>query len=347
MASEVAPWKTAALIGGGRMGRSHAQALREMGVSLTVVCDVRGEALAAIGDEFGVAPDMRFQNAAEMFTRLGKVDVVSIATTADTHCDMVLLAASAGAGSILCEKPLATSVADCDRMIAACAASGTRLAVNHQMRFMDQYRLVKAELKSGALGRLASMNVVAGCFGLAMNGSHYIEAFSYLTEAKPVEASAWFSGESIRNPRGPAFFDQAGEMRIVTDTGQRLNFAIGADQGHGMTVTYAGAFGHIFVDELEGEIIATTRLPEHRDVPANRYGMPWERRNIRFPAADNTGTTRAVLQALASDSDYPTGEDARRVIATLVACYASAENGNKPYRIDGLGRLAERHFPWA
>src|SRR6185436_16407920 len=104
--------------------------------------------------------------------------------------------------------------------------------------------LVKTELETGSLGQLASMTVVGGCFGLAMNGSHYIEAFSYLTGAKPVEATAWFSGGPFANPRGTAFFDQAGEMRVVADSGQRLNLVIGSDQGHGMTVTYAGAFGH-------------------------------------------------------------------------------------------------------
>jgi predicted dehydrogenase len=340
-------WSSAVLIGCGRMGRSHAQALRELGVSLAAICDVRTEGLAAIGNEFGVPEDRRFRTANALFDRVGRVDVVSIATTADTHCELVLRAAAAKTGNVLCEKPLATSLADCDRAIAACAAAGARLAVNHQMRFMDQYRLVKAVLESGALGRLASMTVVGGCFGLAMNGSHYLEAFSFLTGARPVEASAWFSGEHIPNPRGPAFFDQAGEMRFVAESGQRLNLVIGADQGHGMTVTYAGALGHIFVDELEGEMIATTRLPEHRAAPMNRYGMPWQRKAMRFAAADNTSPTKAVLAALASGNGYPTGEDGRGVIAGLAACYASAENGHRPVRVDALGALAERKFPWA
>jgi predicted dehydrogenase len=321
--------------------------MRDLGIDLTAICDVRDEALTATGVEFGVPEERRFRNARELFDRLGKVDLVSIATTADTHCELVVLAAAAGAGSVLCEKPLATSVADCDRMIAACAASGTRLAANHQMRFMDQYKLVKSELGSGALGKLASMTVVAGCFGLAMNGSHYVEAFSYLTDAQPIEASAWFAGDPIPNPRGPAFFDQAGEMRIVADSGQRLTFMIGADQGHGMTVTYAGAFGHIFVDELAGEMIVTARLPEHRGAPPHRYGMPWDRRRAHFTPADNSGTTRAVLQSLAAGSGFPSGKDGRRVIATLAACYASAENGHRPFRVDALGTVAERKFPWA
>ena len=55
-------------------------------------------------------------------------------------------------------------------------SAGIRLAVNHQMRFMDQYRIILDALKSGRYGELCSMTVVGGCFG-GHNGSHYIEAF--------------------------------------------------------------------------------------------------------------------------------------------------------------------------
>ena len=286
----VAPWKTVLLIGAGRMGRAHAAALQGLGVSLAALCDPRPDARAQVGDEFGVGQENRFESAAAMFDRLRGVDLAVIATTADTHASLTKLAAAAGARNILCEKPFATSVADCGVMIAAAEAAGTRLAVNHQMRFMDQYRLVKEELAAGAIGRLASMTVVGGCFGLAMNGSHYIEAFTWLTGMRPVSVSAHFSGAPFANPRGPHFFDQAGDIRILGEAGQRLNLVIGADQGHGMTVTYAGSSGHIFVDELEGEMIITTRLPEHRDAPATRYGMPWQRRSRKFKQADNVGS---------------------------------------------------------
>jgi predicted dehydrogenase len=339
--------RTVALIGAGRMGSSHALALRELGVGLTALCDTRAEARSAVGDQFGVARGSCFARADELFARERDLDLVVVATTADTHGELVRAAAAAGARNVLCEKPLAASVAECDAMIAACAAAGTKLAVNHQMRFMDQYRLVKEELESGVLGRLASMTVVGGCLGLAMNGSHYIEAFAHLTGALPVEASAWFSGAPVPNPRGPAFFDQAGEMRIRADSGQRLNLVIGADQGHGMTVTYAGAFGHIFVDELAGEMIVTARRSEHRGAPATRYGMPWERRTRRFHQADNVGPTRAMAAALLAGDGYTTGQEGRHIVATLAACYASDENGHRPFNIEALGKDSGRVFPWA
>jgi predicted dehydrogenase len=341
------PWRTAVLIGAGRMGRAHAAALRELGIKLTALCDPRAEARLQVGSEFGVDLANCFEAAGDLFKKFMEVDIVLIAATADTHASLVKLAALAGARNILCEKPFATSVVDCDAMISAASSASARLAVNHQMRFMDQYRLVKEQLAAGAIGRLASINVVGGCFGLAMNGSHYVEAFSWLTGTRPVEVSAFFSGVPLASPRGPAFFDQAGEVRILGESGQRLNLAIGADQGHGMTVTYAGSSGHIFVDELEGEMIVTSRLAEHRGAPTTRYGMPWERQSYRFKQADNVGPTRAVIEALAAGRDYPAGEDGRSVVAALAGCYASNENGHRPISLDRLGDVASRIFPWA
>jgi predicted dehydrogenase len=242
---------------------------------------------------------------------------------------------------------MATSAADCEVMLAACERAGSRLAINHQMRFMDQYKVVRDELDSGRLGRLASMTVVAGCFGLAMNGSHYCEAFHWLTGARIVEASAWFSPERLSNPRGAHFADQAGEVRFVTSDGRRLILNIGADQGHGMTVTYAGQFGHMFVDELEGVYYVSARKAEHRCQPMTRYGMPWERREGRFPQADNVGPTKAVMAALLAGVGYPTGEDGASTVRALAAAMRSADEGGRPVAVAQLGDYRERRFPWA
>ena len=345
--SVVAAWRTAVLVGAGRMGQAHGQALAAMGVPLVAVCDRRPEARESTGISLGIPAERRFADADSLYRQVERPDLVVVATTADSHCAQVERAAAAGARAILCEKPLATSVADCDTMIARCRDSGSLLAVNHQMRFMDQYLAVKAVLESGALGRLASMTAIGGCYGLAMNGSHYVEALMVLTGSTPASASAWFSGDPVPNPRGPQFFDQAGEMRIVTADGRRLNLVIGADQGHGMTVTYAGAYGHIFVDELAGEMIVTERLAEHRGQPATRYGMPSQRRCLQFPVADNVGPTRAVLEALRAEAGYPDGETGRTVVATLAACWASAGSDGRAIDLATLGDNRALRFPWA
>lgn len=336
------------LIGAGRMGMAHLQAARNIGLTAAAICDVaeanRAKAAAAAGD---IAAGRLFDDSERMFAAHPGAELVVIATTANSHRQLVEQAARAGARHILCEKPMATSVSDCEAMIAACRAGGSKLAINHQMRFMAQYTVVRDELATGRFGPLASMTVTAGCFGLAMNGSHYCEAFAWLTGSPIVSASAWFSGEPFNNPRGPQFFDQAGEMRFASADGRRLILNIGNDQGHGMTAMYAARFGHIFVDEFEGLCLATARKPEHQAMPVTRYGMPWDRWQRQFPQADNVGPTEAVMRALLEGGDYPDGEDGRGVVAALAAAYRSAEAGSIPVNVASLGDDTSRQFPWA
>jgi predicted dehydrogenase len=312
------------------------------------ICDMveanRAKAAAAAGE---LAVDRQYADAADMLAAHRDADLVIIATTADSHRGLVELAAASGARHILCEKPMATSVDDCDAMIAACERTGARLAINHQMRFMAQYTVVRDELTTGAFGPLASMTATGGCYGLAMNGSHYCEAFSWLTGSPIVSATAWFSGEPFNNPRGPKFFDQAGEMRFVSADGRRLILNIGNDQGHGMTAMYAARFGHLFVDEFEGVCYATSRKPEHQAMPVTRYGMPWDRRELKFAQADNVGPTEAVMRAMLEGEDFPSGRDGRNVVAALAAAYRSAASGNCPVNVTDLGADTRRQFPWA
>ena len=330
------------------MGMAHLKAAQNLGLTPSAICDMseanRAKAAAAAG---ALPGDRQFADAKAMLAAHTNADLVIIATTADSHRALVEHAAASGARHILCEKPMATSVADCDAMIAACERSGSTLAINHQMRFMAQYMVVRDELATGKFGALASMTVTAGCFGLAMNGSHYCEAFSWLTGSPIVSATAWFSGDAFNNPRGPGFFDQAGEMRFVSADGRRLILNIGNDQGHGMTAMYAARFGHMFVDEFEGICYATARKPEHQAMPVTRYGMPWDRWERKFPQADNVGPTEAVMRALIEGKDYPSGRDGRNVVAALAAAYQSASSGNCPAVVANLGAYERQQFPWA
>jgi predicted dehydrogenase len=335
----------AAVIGVGRMGRRHVQVARELGLSVTAIVDRSAETLASARAELSIREGDAFTDVAPMLAAK-KPEVVIVATTAPTHADFTVAAAKAGAKFILCEKPMATSLADCDRMLEACRASGTKLAINHQMRFMEQYTRPKALLESEELGGLTSIAVVAGNFGLAMNGSHYVEMFRTMTGQAPASVSAWFSKETVSNPRGAEFVDRAGSLRIEAADGRRMTMDIGADQGHGMHVLYGARFGQVFVDELTGFLRVQARNPEHRALPTTRYGMPHATRTEQIEPADALAPTRSVLKALLDGKSFPSGEDGRLAVATLVAAYLSDERGHVPVPVDGaLPR--DRSFPWA
>jgi len=84
-------------------------------------------------------------------------DIVSICSRhAARHEEMVVAAAAAGA-HVYVDKPFAPDLASADRMIAACAAAGVRLAVAHQSRFVEPFLTAKAMLDRGEIGALHTM----------------------------------------------------------------------------------------------------------------------------------------------------------------------------------------------
>ena len=89
------------------------------------------------------------------------IDAVYIATTNDRHHDECLAAAAAGR-HVLCEKPLALTLADAQAMVAACRRAGVVLATNHHLRNAAVHRAIRNEVQSGRLGRLVLARVVHG-----------------------------------------------------------------------------------------------------------------------------------------------------------------------------------------
>src|SRR5262245_27962558 len=75
------------------------------------------------------------------------VTAVYVATEHNRHCEETIRAAEAGK-HVLCEKPMAMSVEECRRMIAACAANGVALAVAYYRRWYPKVRKMKESLEA-------------------------------------------------------------------------------------------------------------------------------------------------------------------------------------------------------
>jgi myo-inositol 2-dehydrogenase/D-chiro-inositol 1-dehydrogenase len=136
------------LIGYGAWGRCHARALAGLeDVTLAgILCNRADSAIAAAAD-FPAVPVLRER---AQFLAL-PLDVVDIAAPNHTHADYAVAALAAGR-HVLVEKPLATSVADCDRIIRAAAEAGRLVSVNHELRVSSQWGMIRDDIVSGALG---------------------------------------------------------------------------------------------------------------------------------------------------------------------------------------------------
>jgi predicted dehydrogenase len=94
---------------------------------------------------------------------LANVDVVDICTPTHLHHEMVLRAAAAGK-DIVCEKPLARTVAQGQEMMAACRSAGVKLLVAHVVRFFPEYAQAKNAVENGDIGRPAVVRLTRGTF---------------------------------------------------------------------------------------------------------------------------------------------------------------------------------------
>src|SRR4030042_2590709 len=80
-----------------------------------------------------------------------RVDAVVVVTPTSLHREVVLAAARAGK-HVLCEKPMAVDVRECDDMIDACARASVKLQLGFMRRYDESFRAAKARLDSGEIG---------------------------------------------------------------------------------------------------------------------------------------------------------------------------------------------------
>jgi len=91
------------------------------------------------------------------------IDAVYISTTNELHRDQTLAAAKAGK-HVLCEKPLAMSLADAHAMAKACKSAGVILATNHHLRNAGTHHAMREAIKAGRIGKPIAARVFHAVF---------------------------------------------------------------------------------------------------------------------------------------------------------------------------------------
>jgi predicted dehydrogenase len=144
------------VIGVGTWGERHAAAYAyRPEVELTLVCDVNVERAKEVAHRYrakGWTTDYR-----EVVAHPG-IRAVSVVTPDFAHREIAVAAAQAGQ-HVLCEKPLATTVADCQAILDAAAQSGVKLMVDFHNRFNPPFLKVKSALEKGELGEPLMLSV--------------------------------------------------------------------------------------------------------------------------------------------------------------------------------------------
>ncbi len=137
------------IVGLGKVARLHADALKEISnASFTAACSRNLDKAEVFAGEYGA---LAFNNITSM-VRESELDLVIICTPHPNHVEPTLEALEAGA-HVLVEKPLASSLQDCDTMIDAGRRTGLKLGVISQRRWYPPTLRVKNAMDQGKIGK--------------------------------------------------------------------------------------------------------------------------------------------------------------------------------------------------
>lgn len=146
-----------AIVGCGRIAQRHAEHINTNGV-LKSVCDIDIKKANELGNKYNAS---FYKELDEMLKHERTIDVVSICSPNGLHAEHAIKIFRAGF-HVLCEKPMATTVEDCGKMINEAEKANKRLFIVKQNRFNPPVVAIKKAIDDGKLGRI--FNVQLNCF---------------------------------------------------------------------------------------------------------------------------------------------------------------------------------------
>ncbi|GAA3959281.1 Gfo/Idh/MocA family oxidoreductase [Actinoplanes auranticolor] len=327
-----------ALIGSGRMGSFHGGTVsrRLRGTRLVAVADPAPGAAEALAGALDA--DRAYTDAAQVWAD-PEVDAVVIAAPARFHAGLVVAAAEAGK-HVFCEKPMALSLPDADRAVAAARAAGVALQVGFNRRFAPDWQAARALLDAGTIGTprlLRSLTRDPGGFDPAHvpPGTIFLETlihdFDTLRFLNPgAEAVEVYAvADALVEP---AWRDR-GLLDTAVVTVRFDNGAVGTAEA-----CFEAAYGY----DVRGEVFGpggTATLGDGRRTTMVFSGAGG--RTAETVGSDQelfagayTAELAAFADAVRTGAPAPvTGQDARAALAIALAAAASVA-GNRPVRLD-------------
>ena len=322
------------LIGAGYFARFQAEAWHRIpGVRIVAVADPAPRKAAAFAQEFKIA--RAFESVIDMLAA-ERPDFVDIATRPESHLELTTLAAQSGA-HVICQKPMAPSLADCERMCQICETAKVRLLIHENWRWQPWYRELRRLLTEQIIGRPFQFS-----FFWRTGDGRGAEAYPAQPYFRRMPRLLIY--ESLVHILD-AFRFLGGEMQVEISRTQRLNPAIvGEDQALIITRFAGGAAGLIDANRFTGPVPAPVamgtcivegtdgmlRMSPQGEIFLTRAGEAEERLPFTPPnqgyKGDSVYATQAhLIDGLRSGATTECeGRDYLRTVALVEACYALA-----------------------
>ncbi len=293
-------------------------------------CATREASRSAFGARWGVPAQSLYADYETMLAREA-LDLVSVCTHAPLHAPVTIAAAQAGVEGVLCEKAMATSLAEADAMLEACERAGTTLLIDHPRRFHPTYALARQALQAGEIGRLRTIVATVGG-AVVHNGTHMFDLVRYFG-GDVVSVAAHVVTSSGGDGDGSCQLELADGVSAFVALHGGLPFSI----------ELLGTDGRIMIDaSVEGATLwrygeahspspPATLLPRESGLPKPWYkGNPcrprWER-HLALPTDTGSTMLAAIGELIAAIEEgrepESSGRDGRAALEITLACRAS------------------------
>jgi myo-inositol 2-dehydrogenase / D-chiro-inositol 1-dehydrogenase len=327
------------VIGTGRIGRLHAELLarRVPGAALGPVYDVFAAAARDLGQALGAPVAVSVEEVLE-----SDADAVAICSSADSHAELMIAAASAGK-AIFCEKPGSLDLAELDRALAVVEQSGVPFQVGFNRRFDPAHAAVRAAVETGSVGephlvRISSRDpeppppqYVENSGGLFLDMTiHDFDMARFLTGSEVVEV---FARGAVRVE---PWFAQAGDVdtaviTLVHEDGclTTIDNSRRAVYGYDQRVEVFGSAG----------VAASENPPAHTGSVLNAEGLsgpPLHHFFVeRYLASYEHEWQTFVTAVRGGDRPSPSVSDARAPLVIGLAAWRSVHEG-RPVRVEEI-----------
>ena len=276
-----------------------------------------------------------------------EIQMIVVGVPNDLHCQVVLDAAAAGKHVVI-EKPLCVSLADADRMIAACRQAGVKLMYAEELCFAPKYVRLKQLLDSGALGAPTLIkqsekhdgphaahfwDVSRSGGGVTMDmGCHAIEFFRWMLGRPPIKSvyaqmSTQVHGAKTRGDDNAILILEFanGVVCVAEESWTKLGGMDDRAEVH-------GSAGVAYADLLHGNAIETYSNRGY-DYAVEKAGSTQGWSFTIYEEAWNYGFHAEMahfVDCVQNDrTPLVTGEDGRVVLEVIYAAYESARTGRK------------------
>jgi len=346
------------------MGRHHLDTVRSLpNFEAVALADVVPEALARVGETYGVGEGGQFTDYSEMYEQV-ELDLVVVATQTRQHCSPTVAALDRGI-SVLCEKPIAIDLAEADAMVGAAARSGAKLAICQQNHVNSGILRAREMVAAGHIGEVVLVRGRNKCGRKSANeftemGTHVTDMMlCFGGQPEWVAGTVYWEGR----PVGPEDIVEA----KVMSPGDRDSGLVAGQRAIGSYGFVGGVLGEVHflgyeqgnsrnygVDVLgtKGQLAvrATGGLDENLwHLPHPMEGAPadladWQPVDLGDRAGDDAIATMfaELARAVAGDSEPPgSGIEGRWAFEMILGIYQSHREGGRRVSLP----LTDRRHP--